>query len=497
MNRRSIPAFIVVLAGIIALVVVGQNFEERPTPVFSSPAGAWMPSVTDIGSLTGSWFCPGVPATGENGVGGSVMISNRASDALEGRYTVLSPEGLAAEQSFSVGPWSQSTIDVDAFVTAAFASVVVEIDGGQGFVEQVANHPAGDSVTPCADDTSSQWHLADGFTAGGSSETLVLTNPYDDLVLSDLTFSTESGFSEPNAFKGFSVPPKSVKVISIAELGNRDEPIIAASVTTRSGRLVVGRAQHFTGAGRLGYDVSLAAPALRDQWWFADGERGEGITETFSIYNPTDSDVSVTPFFLGLPSEFDGGGFAPIEVPARQVVMFAPFDGASDATDFTSDSGFLRTPIPNGRHAAVFSTLSDPSVVVERVLTRPFGETIATSVVQGAPPRPDGFVANRWHVGIGPTEPTESALVIYNVDQEQATITIEAVGPGGPSAIPSLTDIPLGPGAVLTIDLLAPDALGQELIVNASNRVFIERSLERGGGLSGRSGSWALPASDF
>ena len=497
MNRRSIPALIVVLAGIIALVVVGRNFEERPTPVFSSPAGAWMPSVTDIGSLTGSWFCPGVPATGENGVGGSVMISNRASDALEGRYTVLSPEGLAAEQSFSVGPWSQSTIDVDAFVTAAFASVVVEIDGGQGFVEQVANHPAGDSVTPCADDTSSQWHLADGFTAGGSSETLVLTNPYDDLVLSDLTFSTESGFSEPNAFKGFSVPPKSVKVISIAELGNRDEPIIAASVTTRSGRLVVGRAQHFTGAGRLGYDVSLAAPALRDQWWFADGERGEGITETFSIYNPTDSDVSVTPFFLGLPSEFDGGGFAPIEVPARQVVMFAPFDGASDATDFTSDSGFLRTPIPNGRHAAVFSTLSDPSVVVERVLTRPFGETIATSVVQGAPPRPDGFVANRWHVGMGPTEPTESALVIYNVDQEQATITIEAVGPGGPSAIPSLTDIPLGPGAVLTIDLLAPDALGQELIVNASNRVFIERSLERGGGLSGRSGSWALPASDF
>jgi hypothetical protein len=315
--------------------------------------------------------------------------------------------------------------------------------------------------------------------------------------LTDLTFSTESGFSEPNAFKGFSVPPKSVKVISIAELGNRDEPIIAASVTTRSGRLVVGRAQHFTGAGRLGYDVSLAAPALRDQWWFADGERGEGVTETFSIYNPTDNDVSVTPFFLGLPLEFDGGGFAPIEVPARQVVVFAPFEGADDAADATSDSGFFATRIPNGRHAIVFSTLSDPSVVVERVLTRPFGETIATSVVQGAPPRPDGFVANRWHVGIGPTEPTEAALVVYNVDQEQATITIEAVGPGGPSAIPSLTDIPLGPGAVLTIDLVAPDALGQELIVNASNRVFIERSLERGGELSGRSGSWALPASDF
>lgn len=513
MNRRSIPALILVLAALIGLVVAGRDTEARPTPVFSAPAGSWMPSVSDIGALTGSWFCPGVPVTGEDGVGGSVVISNRASDLLEGRFTVLGPEGVASEQAFTVEPWSQSTIDVDAFVTAAFASVVVEVDGGQGFVEQVATHPAGDSVAPCADDTSSEWHLADGFTAGDSTETLVLTNPYDDLVLADLTFSTDAGFSEPNAFKGFSIPPKSVKVISIAELGNQDETIIAASVTTRSGRLVVGRAQHFTGAGRLGYDISLAAPAAREQWWFADGERGEGITETFSIYNPTEDDVSVTPFFLGLPSEFDGGGFAQIVVPAREVVVFEPFEGADDESDDTetgadtatdgeaegdeaSEPEFFTTRIPNGRHAVVFGTLSEPSIVVERVLTRPVDGTIATTVVQGAPNRLDGFVPNRWHIGIGPEQPTEEALIVYNVDQEQATVTVEAVGPRGPVAIPSLTDIALGPGAVITIDLVEPDTLGQELIVSASNRVFIERSLNRGDDLSGRSGSWALPAYD-
>jgi hypothetical protein len=498
MNRRSIPALVVLLVGLIGLVVVGRNTVASPTPVFSSPAGTWMPSVTDTGSLTGSWFCPGVPATGEDGVGGSVVISNRESEQLEGRFMVISPEGLGPEQGFTVGPWSQSTIDVDAFVTTSFASVVVEIDGGRGSVEQVANHPAGDSVAPCANETSNEWFLADGFTAGGSVETLILTNPYDDLVLADLAFSTESGSSEPNAFQGFPVPAKSVKVIPIAELGNRDEPIIAARVATRGGRLVVGRAQHFTGGGRLGYDVSLAAPALRDQWWFADGERGAGITETFSIYNPTDGDVEVDVYFLGLPLEFDGGGFAPINVPARQVVMFKPFEGAADATDDgTSDPEFFTSRIPNGRHSVVFSTLAQPTIVVERVLTRPVGNSIVTSVVQGAPPRPDGFVANRWHIGIGPSVPTEDALVVYNVDNEQATITIEAVGPGGPSAIPSLTDIPLGPGAVITIDLTADDALDQELIVNASNRVFIERSLSRGGDLPGRSGSWALPASNI
>ena len=497
MTRRAIPGFVLVLFGLIAVLVIGRGTVATPAPVFSSPAGTWMPSVTDIGSLTGSWFCPGVPATGEDGVGGSVVISNRGSEQLEGRFTILGPDGLVTEQGFTIGPWSKSTIDVDAFVTTSFASVVVEIDGGQGFVEQTAIHPAGNSVAPCANDTSSEWYLADGFTAGGSIETLILTNPYDDLVLTDLTFSTENGFSEPNAFKGFSVPPRSVKVIPIAELGNRDEPVIAASVTTRSGRLVVGRAQHFTGAGRLGYDVSLAAPALRDQWWFADGERGAGITETFSIYNPTEGDVEVDVYFLGLPLAIDGGGYAPITVPARQVVVFEPFEGPATAdAESTSETEFFTSPIPNGRHSVVFSTLAEPTVVVERVLTRPVDDTIATTVVQGAPPRPDGFVATRWHIGIGPSEPTTEALVVYNVDNEQATITIEAIGPGGPSPIPSLTDIPLGPGAVITIDLVAPDALNQELIITSSNRVFIERSLARGSGLAGRSGSWALPGSD-
>lgn len=508
MSRRRIPALIVVLAGLVGLVVVGRDTAATSAPVFSSPAGTWMPSVTDRGSLTGSWFCPGVPATGEDGVGGSVVVSNRDSEQLEGRFTILSPGGVAADSDFTVDPWSTSTIDVDAFVTASFASVVVEIDGGQGFVEQIASHPAGDSIAPCSNDTSSEWYLADGFTAGGSVETLILTNPYDDLVLTDLTFSTLNGFSEPIAFKGFPVPAKSVKVIPIAELGNRDEPVIAASVTTRSGRLVVGRAQHFTGAGRLGYDVSLGAPALRDQWWFADGERGEGITETFSIYNPSDGDVDVDVYFLGLPLDADGGNFAPIRVPAREVVIFEPFEGAASADTadepaFEGDSDdeddhdgplLFSSRVPDGRHAVVFSTLAQPTVVVERVLTRRSEESFSTSVVQGAPPRPDGFVAHRWHVGIGPADATEDALIVYNVDNEDATITIEAVGPGGPSAVPSLTDIPLGPGAVITIDLEAADVLNQELIVNASNRVFIERSLSRGHDLEGRSGSWALPA---
>jgi hypothetical protein len=471
---------IVVAVGFAALIAVGREEPTVAEPFFATPATAWMPAVTDNSALTGSWFCPGVPATDEDGVGGEVVVANRDDEQLIGRFTILTPDGVGASETLVVEPWSRTTIDVDAFVTAPFASVVVEIDGGRGFVEQRSQHPAGDSVAACADNTSDEWYFADGFTVDGSIETLILTNPYDDAAVVDLVFATEAGEATPAAFQGFTILPQSVEIIPIAELGARDEPVIAVKVAAERGRLVVGRAQHYLGGGRLGHGVTLAAPALRDQWWFADGEAGDGITETFAIYNPTDDDVQVDVVFLGIPIDAEYGDIT-VDVPAHQVVVYDP----------AADEG---ATLPPGRHAAVLSTLAEPAVVVERILTRPAGESVATSVVMGAPPRIDGYVASRWHLGIGPSVPAPAALVIYNVDNIDGTITVEAVGPGGPSAVPSLTDLAIGAGQVITIDLVDPAVLDRELIVQSSNRIFVERALPRGGELAGTSGSWALPA---
>ena len=480
MSRRAIPALLVLIAGVAALVAIGREEPLTTDAVFAEPAGAWMPAASDTEVLTESWFCPGVPATGEDDVGGDVVVSNRFDTPREGRFTVLTDEGVAAEQVFSVDAWSQTTIDVGAFVSAPFASAVVEIDGGGAYVEQIARHPAGDSVAACTNGTSTEWYLADGFTLDGSVETIVLTNPFEEPVVADLRFSTEAGETSPAAFKGFTVAPRSVETVPIAELGARDEPIIATAITTTAGRLVVGRAQHYVGGGRLGYDVSLGAPALRDQFWFADGEQGQGISEQYSVYNPTDEDVVVDVVVLGLPQRANFGSVPPLDVPAREVV--------------TLDLSDEELALPDGRHAAVFSTLAEPSIVVERVITRPAGDAAATEVLLGAPPRADGYVASQWHLGVGPEQPTEEALVVYNLDQADAVVTVWAVEEGGPVAIPSLTDIPIGPGRVVTIDLVADAALGRELVVTSTNRMFVERSLPRGADLDGRSASWALPA---
>ena len=232
---------------------------------------------------------------------------------------------------------------------------------------------------------------------------------------------------------------------------------------------MLGRAQHYLGGGRLGYEVTLAAPALRDQFWFADGERGDGITETFSIYNPTDADVEVDAVFLGLPVDANFGEIPPIAVPSRRVVVFDP----------SADE--IAGRIPDGRHAVVFSTLAEPSIVVERV-AHPAGRRLGRHVGRRSAHRrartgsspPSGISASARRCR------RPDALVVYNVDNVEGTITIEALGPGGPTPIDGLTDIPIGPGAVITIDLESPDALDTELILKSTNRVFVERSLPRG-----------------
>jgi hypothetical protein len=95
-------------------------------------------------------------------------------------------------------------------------------------------------------------------------------------------------------------------------------------------------------------------------------------------------------------------------------------------------------------------------------------------------------------MAIGPSSPTEDALVVFNIDNAPGTVSVEAVGAGGPVAIPGLEAIPLAPAGLITIDLTADAALDHALIVRSTTRVMVERSLSAGDGL-GRTGSWALP----
>lgn len=475
MNIRR--ALIVLVVGVVfvAGLMASRSTQATTMAQFAEPQFFSRPFASHGDQITNTWYCPGVPAADPT-VGGEVVITNPTDAPIDGHVTLLGADGTTpVTHDLAVPARGQLVIDADQAVQSTFVSAVVELEGGEGMVEQRALYPAGHAVASCTTHTSSTWYFADGWTVEGSTEQLIITNPFADTASVDLTFFTKSGRREPAAFQGDSISPHSVKVIQVAESGLVDEAIIGVEVDTVRGQTVVGRAQHYIAGNRLGYTLNLGAPAPSEQLWFADGEKGPGITEQYVIFNPTDEPASVVATVLGVYSD-QFVSPDPIEVPAGKVVTF----------DLATVTG-----LPDGRHSMVFATLAAPSVVIERVLTRPTTDgKVATTVVMAMTP---DYAVGRWYVPIGVDVATDDALVLYTPDNVNATVTVKAIGPGGEVAVPALEAVPLPASGLIAISLTDPSVFGRPLVVESTNRIFVERLLPRGNDLEGASGSWALP----
>ena len=477
---RRIPMLAVTVVAAIGFGVVAGDDIGGVAPSFASREQPWMPAVPSAPALTTTWFCPGVPATGEEGTAGDLVLSNSGAAPITGRVTLLAAAGQSVTQAVEVPAFGRAVVDADAAIVAPFVAATVELDGGGALVEQRSTHPAGTSVAACTTSPSSTWYLAEGFTADASTEQVVLTNPFDQNVIVDVSFATDEGTREPSQLQGFPVPPRSVQVIDVDAIAARDEPQVAVTVRAqRGGTLLVGRAQLYDGGGRLGYSMTLASPVLRSQWWFANGQRGAGFTERYSIFNPGEEPVQVQPLYLGIASDVQVAT-DPISVPAGELVTYS-----SDAV-----SG-----LPDGRHGLLFDTQdAAAALVVERAITRTIDDIPTTSVLLGGLPRSeDALIPTVWTLGIGPGEPTDDALLVYNTTNAPATVTVQAVTAAGLVNVPGLEAVELPAAGILPISLVDPIALDAQLVVQATAPVFVERSIPREPGAEGRSASWAVP----
>jgi Family of unknown function (DUF5719) len=333
-------------------------------------------------------------------------------------------------------------------------------------------------VAACANASAAEWYLAAGDTFDGSIEQLVLSNPHDYPAVVDITMATERGVRVPEDYQGYAVPAQSVRVIDVNSIIG-DQTRMGISVVATRGRVVVGRSQLLETPDRTGYVMTLAAPAVRDQWWFVYGEQADNVVENYYLYNPGEEDAEVTPVLLGFQQP---PGMEPpdtIVVPDGEVVEFRLGDVAD---------------LPAGPHSVVFGTEPTTPVVVERVLTRTIDAVATTSITLGATTRPDGYVANTWYVGLGPTAPTEAALALYNNTTAESVVTLQAITPQGVQTVAGVADIAVAPGAIHYLDLTDPAALGNQLIVRSTTQLFVERVLPREPDAQGRVPVWAVPA---
>lgn len=468
-----------IVVTLVAGFAYSPDDSSMSTPTFFVDQLSGTPVIPgDNGSITSTWFCGGTSAAGDSGSGlysGEVVLSNPTDVAATGTITALTTEGDPVRSDVRIDPRSQTIVDVRSLVDASYASTVVELDSSFVAVEQRAIHPAGVAVGPCANSTSDRWYFADGFTFDGSDFRLILTNPYRSAAIVNVSVATENGPRTPSNLQGFVVPARSVRVINVADAGFRDEKVLAVAVEAETGRFVAAKDQHYLGGGRLGHINALGAPSAADGWWFADGEKGVGITERYSIFNPTETEAEASVLVLGFGQTDLALPPVTLTLPPREVVTFDP----------SSIVG-----MPDGPHAMLVSSETGADVVVERVITRPAAEYVATTAVLGAM---QGFTSTRWRVPTSTTIAIEDVLIVLNTTGQDGVFTVYSVGPGGEEPVSGLTNVALPANTVVTVDLVDPLAFGRPLVVAGDRPMVVERRLERTPTLRGRSGSLAIP----
>ncbi len=476
------------LTALVALVFVSQfdgeelrtRSGQRSENVFGLSS---MPSVAGSSQVSSSWFCPGVPGL-EKTVTSEIIIANSSDIPLTGKVTFLSSDKPAASAPVVVQPFTRDVIDATGGRKSKHVSAIVELDNGSAAVEQRIIHPAGDSVSLCSNKPSDRWFFADGFTGSDSLFNILLTNPFPDATVVDISFVTADGKREPASLKGIIIEPESVYSLAMGEQGARNEIVLAVSIRASSGRFVAGKLQHFLGRGRLGYSTSLGAASTSRQWWFAGGQKNLDTDEQLVVFNPTDRDQSVSVAFLnGVTDEIFREPLV-LTIPAGRVTTLA-----------TS-----KLPaITDGRYGIVVSSItddfvatdqdsSDEFVVVEQVVSHKSDKKTSTTTVVGAP---FGAPSRIWTVPSG-VPVLGGSIIILNATSLVTTIKISTVGPSGLAPINGFEQIELGATATLEVKIPATSA-DLPIIIEADNEIVVQRDITRGHELIGVSSVLGLP----
>lgn len=519
---------VVVLAG--ALILGGLIDRTRGhSPVSNSASVSPAPVAAPARALSSSWFCAGATdshagsgnysgsadhpgsarhsGSGRHGgsgnhagpsrpggpAPGAVVIANSGSVPAPGVVSLVPSTGPTVQVPVTVPAQGSQVIAEDVPGGAPWIGAIVDIDAGGVAVEQEVNGPLGASSTPCATAGSSEWYFAAGATLVNTQTELTLLNPYPTAAIVDLAFTTNQGVESPEQFQGLTVPSDGLVAVNLGDHLRRRQ-FIATSVTARSGRLVAWKTQVVTppSSGEVllgtpaasspladpanpipGVTVTLGAPDTGTTWTWAEGIAGNGVNESYVIYNPGDGTAQ-----LKLSVELDQG-------------VAEPFDLSVGPDQVTTVMSSQEVRIPPGvGHAAVLQSVNGVPVMAERVVS-----AASPSVWSGNGELPGGQVAaSRWLLAAAQADPTHDGwVVIYNPGSSAVEASLSGPGPGDQAALETVT-VPSGRQASIHLNQLRRQ-LNEPLVLTATGLVYTELDTYGAGGAPGVSLSFGVPLS--
>lgn len=479
---RRLFATLLVLGALASVVAIDrQGGKKSAGASLALVELGGFPQAPSGSRISTSWFCPGA-AAGDGLDAANVVLSNPGDVEYTASVSFLSADP-AETLTVVVPARSHTDVDVLRGRTVGVVAPVVEIIGSVGTVEQELVYAAGDVTSQCVAQTSDTWYFADGFTAEGSSQRLVLINPYPETAVVNVAYTTDAGRRTPADSQGIVLAARSVKSISLADVGATNESRIAVEVVATTGQVVASRMQHYLGGGRLGYSTTVGVPSPLGEWWFTSGRTGSQVTEQLVVFNPSDRAAQVNVSFFG--AGITNG--VPIDQPTDAALPSQAVDiPAGGIVAINTDS---IADLPKGDHAMVVSSLNSARLVVEHVLSQRTNTSAFTAIVNGIPA---GLLGEKWRIPAGLGKGARNAISILNTTSVDGTFTVSAVGPGGVVDLPGFVNVALGAASLVSLDV--PDGVSDgEVIITATVPVAVQRRTTRGHGLIGFGMVGALP----
>lgn len=506
MNRR-LPVVVLVLGSLVAALLVDRSLDDGPAAeTDATTVDASVFPIASPGALSSTWYCAGGTADDEEFADHVVLILNPTDAEASVTVTtyagvvappsvVVDPEDLDAGeggepeetttteaeddtttttanddeppepvvQTLTVGPQSRERLVLADIVEAPIASALVESSTGGVVVEHEVRSVHGRDSKPCATSAAPEWHFAWGDTTVDSRELLVLFNPFPQDATVDGRFSTEDGIREPLRFDGLLVPARGTVGIDLGDDVTRRQEV-AATITTRSGNIVVDRIVRINGEVDRGLTVQTGVPRAQDAWVFPDGYRSDEVREEYIVYNPSDEVAEAEIEFLVDDPETNG-------IPDAFDVSLAP--GTHQVVDVGEED---RVPAEVG-HSAVVRSLNGVPLVVERVVYSDRTNRRGITVTTGSP-----VESESWTFAAGAAnDDNDQFLVLVNLDQQVLSeVDIEAIAGGQRLPIAGLSGLELAPGERRVVSLDEnTDSDSLPLEVRSTEPIVVERGLYR------------------
>ena len=500
MNRR-LPVIVVVVGLLVGALVYDSAQDEADVAVTESTVDhSVFPIAPDPAALSSTWFCAGGTGDDDAFADHSVQVLNTTGDDVTVTLTVfggviapplasVDPEDLdepgdgeepppdeapattaapasplpePVTQQVELPARSRHDIRLGDVLAAPVVSALVEAPRGGIVVEHSVRSDDGYDAKPCATSGASEWHFAFGDTTVAARELLVLFNPFPDEAIVDGRFSTEDGVRQPERFDGLVVPARGTLAVDLGDDVTRREEV-AASIATRSGRIVVDRIVRVDGETDRGLTVQLGVPVPQRTWVFPDGLTSDTVREEFVVYNPGEEQAEVEIEFVLDDPETNG-------IPEPIDLSLPP--GSHQSIDVNADG---RVPAEIA-HTVIVRAANAVPVVAERVLFSSGEDRGGIAVTTGSP-----VEAEQWTFSAGAvTETVDEFLVLVNLDpQILAEIDVTAVVNGQLVPVADLQGIELGGSERLAIRIGEHIANRPQLplVVTSTEPIVAERAV--------------------